>query len=159
MGKIHFSEGQQVLWTKWQLSQLLCKLFVSFRFIVHSDSSNPKVSSLEPFGPALAGFKPNLFLVSGLQMMDNFPFAEGERLSRLLKIQAQMRSQDFESTRIHFEMASFVDQTLLEELTRYTSFSSDLGLILKSSNFQRSRSIRGLTWHERAGASQPLLNA
>jgi len=44
------------------------------RFIVHSDANNPTVSSLEAFGEAMPGFKPDLLLVSGLQMMDNFPF-------------------------------------------------------------------------------------
>ncbi len=44
------------------------------RFIVHSDVNNPTVSSLEDFGDALPGFKPDLLIVSGLQMMDNFPF-------------------------------------------------------------------------------------
>ena len=42
--------------------------------------NNPTVSSLEDFGEALADFgTPNLFLVGGLQMMDNFPFKEGVR--------------------------------------------------------------------------------
>lgn len=45
------------------------------RFIVHSDINNPTVSSLETFGEALGDFGPDLLLVSGLQMMDNFPFA------------------------------------------------------------------------------------
>ncbi len=44
------------------------------RFIVHSDVNNPTVSSLEAFGQALQDYKPDLLLVSGLQMMDNFPF-------------------------------------------------------------------------------------
>ena len=76
--------------------------------------NNPTVSSLEAFDDRLEGFNPNLFLVSGLQMMDNFPFKEGERITRLKKIQGQMKSQDFDKTRIHFEMASFVDETLLK---------------------------------------------
>ena len=50
------------------------------RFILHSDVNNPTVSSLEDFGEALMEFgTPNLFLVGGLQMMDNFPFKEGVR--------------------------------------------------------------------------------
>ena len=84
------------------------------RFIVHSDVNNPTVSSLEAFDELLSDFGPNLFLVSGLQMMDNFPFKQGERMARLKKIQAQMGAQDFDKTRIHFEMASFVDETLLK---------------------------------------------
>lgn len=52
------------------------------RFILHSDTNNPTVSSLEDFGLALESFAPDLLLVSGLQMMDNFPFKEGQRISR-----------------------------------------------------------------------------
>ena len=79
--------------------------------------NNPTVSSLEDFGDQLKGYNPNLLLVSGLQMMDNFPFKEGVRIGRIKKIQAQMAEQDFAKTRIHFEMASFVDDSLLGELT------------------------------------------
>ena len=89
------------------------------RFIVHSDVNNPTVSSLEAFDDLLSDFRPNLFLVSGLQMMDNFPFKEGERIARLKKIQGQMAMQDFDKTRIHFEMASFVDETLLRGMSVY----------------------------------------
>ena len=91
------------------------------RFIVHSDVNNPTVSSLEAFDDLLSDFRPNLFLVSGLQMMDNFPFKEGERIARLEKIKGQMGSQDFEKTRIHFEMASFVDETLLKGMLASSS--------------------------------------
>ena len=35
-------------------------------------------------------------------------------MARLKKIQGQMGAQDFDKTRIHFEMASFVDETLLK---------------------------------------------
>lgn len=84
---------------------------------MHSDVNNPTVSSLEDFGAALEGYEPDLLLVSGLQMMDNFPFKEGVRKERLNKIKDQMTSQDPKKTRVHFEMASFVDESLLQELT------------------------------------------
>lgn len=51
-------------------------------------------------------------------MMDNFPFKEGERLERILLIRDQMADMD-ENTRVHFEMASFVDESLLAELTEH----------------------------------------
>ena len=44
-------------------------------------------------------------------------FYSGERLSRVQQIQRQMKEQNEETTRIHFEMASFVDKSLLQELT------------------------------------------
>ena len=47
------------------------------RFIVHNDDNNPVLSSLEKFGSALKSFSPHLIIVSGLQMLDNFPFKPG----------------------------------------------------------------------------------
>eukprot|EP00090_Calanus_glacialis_P003679 TRINITY_DN12703_c0_g1_i1.p1 TRINITY_DN12703_c0_g1~~TRINITY_DN12703_c0_g1_i1.p1 ORF type:complete len:472 (-),score=200.45 TRINITY_DN12703_c0_g1_i1:713-2128(-) len=88
------------------------------RFIIHHDLNNPLVSSLEQFKMALPAFNPQLLVVGGLQMMDNFPFKEGERLERILLIRDQMASMD-KDTRVHFEMASFVDESLLAELTEH----------------------------------------
>jgi len=88
------------------------------RFIVHRDLNNPLVSSLEKFSLALPSFNPQLLVVGGLQMMDNFPFKEGERLERILLIKDQMAVMD-KDTRVHFEMASFVDESLLSELTEH----------------------------------------
>lgn len=47
------------------------------RYIIHNDNNNPTVSSLEEFDKALPEFKPDLLVVSGLQMMDNYPFDDG----------------------------------------------------------------------------------
>lgn len=47
------------------------------RFIVHNDANNPMLQSLEKFDSALKSFSPHLIIVSGLQMMDNFPFEPG----------------------------------------------------------------------------------
>jgi len=47
------------------------------RFIVHNDDHNPMLSSLEKFGSALKSFSPHLIVVSGLQMLDIFPFKPG----------------------------------------------------------------------------------
>jgi len=94
------------------------------RFIVHHDLNNPLVSSLEEFSSALPGFNPQLVVVGGLQMMDNFPFKEGERLERILGIKKVMQSVE-KNTMIHFEMASFVDESLLSELTEHIIPQSD----------------------------------
>jgi len=59
-----------------------------------------------------------LLVVGGLQMMDNFPFEEGQRLARIKLIRDQMSSMN-QLVRIHFEMASFVDDSLLAELTEH----------------------------------------
>ena len=49
------------------------------RFIIHNDKQNPTVSSLEDLDETLKHIEhpPNLFVVSGLQMMDNYPFMPG----------------------------------------------------------------------------------
>ena len=86
------------------------------RFIVHHDLNNPLVSSLEQFSEAVTVFQPQLLVIGGLQMMDNFPFRPGQRLERIRKIRKMMETVD-PDTLIHFEMASFVDESLLQELT------------------------------------------
>ncbi|XP_069787083.1 ADP-dependent glucokinase [Narcine bancroftii] len=88
------------------------------RFIVHSDASNPILESLEDFQTQLTQFSPSLLIIGGLQMMDNFPFRPGQREERLKLLQDLMLSLD-DTTRIHFEMASFVDNTLLNNLFAY----------------------------------------
>lgn len=49
------------------------------RYIVHSDDHNPYMDSMEDFAKKLTDFHPDLLVVGGLQMMDNFPFKPGER--------------------------------------------------------------------------------
>uniref|UniRef100_A0A1B6FNT9 Carbohydrate kinase PfkB domain-containing protein n=1 Tax=Cuerna arida TaxID=1464854 RepID=A0A1B6FNT9_9HEMI len=85
------------------------------RFIIHNDNNNPVISSLEEFQQALKSFNTDLLVVSGLQMMDNYPFEKGERRKRLLGVREQMLSQS-PMTRIHFEMASYTEIVLLEQL-------------------------------------------
>ncbi|KAG8324143.1 hypothetical protein J6590_099167 [Homalodisca vitripennis] len=85
------------------------------RFIIHNDNNNPVISSLEEFQQALKSFNTDLLVVSGLQMMDNYPFEKGERRKRLLGVREQMLSQP-PKTRIHFEMASYTEMLLLEQL-------------------------------------------
>ncbi|XP_063596795.1 ADP-dependent glucokinase-like [Penaeus indicus] len=98
------------------------------RFIVHSDDSNPTLSSVEEFGGHLPSFKPHLLVVGGLQMMDNFPFQSGRRQERLMAVRDQMSSLPF-TTRIHFEMASFTDTDLLNDLMDYVvPYSDSLGM-------------------------------
>lgn len=49
------------------------------RYIMHNDENNPLLSSLEKFGEYLPDFRPNLLVISGLQMMDNYPFKKDGR--------------------------------------------------------------------------------
>ncbi|XP_046383849.1 ADP-dependent glucokinase [Ischnura elegans] len=98
------------------------------RFIVHNDDNNPLASSLESFGSVLENFSPNLLVVSGLQMMDNYPFKPGAREERLAKIRDQMLSVS-EDTRVHFEMASFSEFDLMKQLVEYiVPYADSLGM-------------------------------
>lgn len=94
------------------------------RFIIHHDLHNPLISSFEEFADAIPDFNPNLLVVGGLQMMDNFPFNEGERLERILLIKQQMVAMSSD-VRVHFEMASFVDNSLLAELAEHVIPQAD----------------------------------
>ncbi|KAJ4947025.1 hypothetical protein JOQ06_009067 [Pogonophryne albipinna] len=49
------------------------------RYIIHSDDHNPYLDSMAAFADKLKGFDPDLLVVGGLQMMDNFPFQSGEQ--------------------------------------------------------------------------------
>ncbi|KAI5646268.1 ADP-specific phosphofructokinase/Glucokinase conserved region domain-containing protein [Phthorimaea operculella] len=89
------------------------------RFIVHNDENNPLLSSLEKFGEKIPQFSPNLLVISGLQMMDNYPFKKNGkdlRAERLDLVKEQILSQPL-NTLAHFEMASYVDLDLLLHLT------------------------------------------
>lgn len=90
------------------------------RYILHNDENNPLLSSLEKFGEHLPSFNPNLLVISGLQMMDNYPFKKNDvrdlRTERLELVKKQILSQPLK-TLAHFEMASYVDLDLLLHLT------------------------------------------
>lgn len=97
------------------------------RYILHSDANNPMVTSLELLN--VNAYKPQLFVVSGLQMLDNFPFKPPTvRSERLHSVKQQMTHVD-PSTLIHFEMASFVEIELIEALlTNVVPFADSLGM-------------------------------
>ncbi|XP_023950737.1 ADP-dependent glucokinase [Bicyclus anynana] len=89
------------------------------RYIMHNDENNPLLTSLEMLGEHLPKFNPNLLVISGLQMMDNFPFKQDGRdlrAERLDLVKKQILSQPL-NTLSHFEMASYVDLELLLHLT------------------------------------------
>lgn len=88
------------------------------RYILHNDHNNPHLNSLEHLEKAIESFKPDLFIISGIQMMDSYKFNEGIRESRLLKVNQQINSLS-KQTLIHFEMASYVEIELLQQLERY----------------------------------------
>uniref|UniRef100_A0A673ZQR9 ADP-dependent glucokinase 2 n=1 Tax=Salmo trutta TaxID=8032 RepID=A0A673ZQR9_SALTR len=85
------------------------------RYIVHSDDHNPYLASLQDFEVKLQDFHPDLLVVGGLQMMDSFPFQQGEREALLSRL-GSLLSSSSPRTGVHFEMASFVDEGLMGDL-------------------------------------------
>ena len=53
--------------------------FVLYRFILHSDRSNPYLETLEDLEREMDVFDPSVLVVGGLQMMDNFHFEDGKQ--------------------------------------------------------------------------------
>ena len=85
------------------------------RFIVHSDQHNPDIRGLdESFGAAFDEMDPNLLVISGLQMMDNFPYQNGKQ-SELIDDMANF-CKEHREVKTHFELASFVDTELVQEI-------------------------------------------
>jgi ADP-dependent glucokinase len=88
------------------------------RFIVHSDDSNPRIAALESFHEAVDKFYPDLLVVSGLQMLDNFP--SPDKASRIDKLSSFL--QDFHmnhpDSKVHFEMASFTEPALVSQVIK-----------------------------------------
>ncbi|XP_003707744.1 ADP-dependent glucokinase isoform X2 [Megachile rotundata] len=98
------------------------------RYIVHNDANNPMISSFEAFDKLLSTYDPHLLVISGLQMMDNYPLLDGEKEKLLLKVKKQMVNRS-SSTKIHFEMASFSEEKLLFELCETViPFADSLGM-------------------------------
>ncbi|XP_058464129.1 ADP-dependent glucokinase [Malaya genurostris] len=98
------------------------------RYILHNDHHNPFISSLEELEQALPEFDPHLFVVSGLQMMDNFVYDQGVREDRIEKVCNQMQTQSSD-TLVHFEMASFVELEFLQLLLhKIVPYSDSIGM-------------------------------
>ncbi|KAG7207703.1 hypothetical protein KM043_009321 [Ampulex compressa] len=98
------------------------------RYIVHNDANNPMISSFDVFDKVLQNSDPHLLVISGLQMMDNYPFPNGIRKNLLTKVNRQMISRP-KTTKIHFEMASFAEDKLLFELCdSVIPFTDSLGM-------------------------------
>lgn len=98
------------------------------RFIVHNDYSNMMLESLDSFIESLESFRPELVVVSGLQMLDNFPLDKTIRSNKLRQLQQALSSLPA-SVKVHFEMASITEEKLLEELLEYViPYADSLGM-------------------------------
>ena len=87
------------------------------RYIVHSDQHNPYLTGLDQtFAEKFIEMQPNLLVISGLQMMDNIPYTAAERTDLIRKISGFCREN--RATKTHFELASFVDTDLVNEIIK-----------------------------------------
>ncbi|XP_041351431.1 ADP-dependent glucokinase-like [Gigantopelta aegis] len=112
------------------------------RLILHSDYLNPYLESMKEFREELKQFDPSLVVVGGLQMMDNFPFTEGMRQARLQMLESVLAGVPLK-TKIHFELASFTDVSLLDEIHKHVLLYSDsLGM-----NEQELPNLVSLLYH------------
>ena len=98
------------------------------RYIIHSDYSNMLLESLAPFSSLLKSFDPSLVVVSGLQMLDNFPYEHKIRTRKLQQLSELLRALP-RATKIHFEMASITEERLMKELMDYVlPYADSLGM-------------------------------
>lgn len=98
------------------------------RFIVHNDHQNPQLASFDYFVKKLDGYNPDLLVVGGLQMMDNFPMSQTSLLEQLEKVRDLMKNQP-DNIPVHFEMASYSDESLLRSLVdKVIPYSDSLGM-------------------------------
>ena len=94
------------------------------------------------FNPILAGYDnfqklfleenarsaPAALVIGGLQMMEGYEYGKDERARYFGKIKSLM-SEAKAATRIHFELASFVDETILSDIKENViPFSDSIGM-------------------------------
>ena len=98
------------------------------RFIVHSDYSNMMLETLDDFIRSLSSFHPSLVVISGLQMLDNFPQNVDIRTQKLKQLKNALISLPA-STKVHFEMASFTEEQFVKDLLQYViPYADSLGM-------------------------------
>ncbi|XP_020621472.1 ADP-dependent glucokinase-like [Orbicella faveolata] len=97
------------------------------RLVLHSDEHNPYLKSMEKFQEKLKYFSPSILVVAGLQRLENFPvFSPGDSGKLLEKLSSFLETVDVP---IHFEMASFHQETFFDELLQYViPYSSSIGM-------------------------------
>lgn len=85
------------------------------RLIVHSDDNNVQLVSRTPFFQQTAQFKPDLLIISALQMMENSPVDFEIRTQSIEQLGQDLEIIRSESSklRVHFELASYTEERLL----------------------------------------------
>lgn len=83
-------------------------------YILHSDMYNTDFNFFPKFDLALTKFKPRLMIVSGLQVLESPLYAKSRKF-QINQIQNQLRNLSH-STLVHFEMGSYSESTLLDQM-------------------------------------------
>jgi len=84
------------------------------RLIIHSDSHNPSLRSIDNFVERLKKTRNlDLLVIGGLQMMDNSPVPIEERAKKLNKLSQLLSNTTFNKPKVHLELASFTEEALL----------------------------------------------
>lgn len=87
------------------------------RLIVHSDHFNPSLQSVDNFLDRVENAKQlDLLVIGGLQMMDNIPIPIELRRQKLQKLSKMLYRLAPDRPKIHFELASFAEEALLESI-------------------------------------------
>lgn len=102
------------------------------RFIIHADRFNPVLAGYDNFQKLFLEENeksaPAALVIGGLQMMEGYEYGSGERAIYFEKIKSLM-SEAKAATRIHFELASFVDETILSDIKENViPYSDSIGM-------------------------------
>ena len=90
------------------------------RLIIHSDSYNPSLESMDNFLDRLKNGKElDLLVIGGLQMMDNSPLSIEARRAKLHSLSNALSRLSSDKPKIHLELASFTEEALLEAIKDY----------------------------------------
>jgi len=97
------------------------------RLALHRDVGNAEIQSLEYFIQQVSVFRPTIFVLGGLQLMQEYPFPnakidpENDKIhpseQRLKDVDAFLKTLD-KSIPVHFEFASISDITFMETIDR-----------------------------------------
>jgi len=99
------------------------------RFIVHADQYNPVLAAHDSFKMLFDDAdKPDILVVGGLQMMEGYPYEQSDREIYFKKISSLMASAAPE-VKTHFELASFVDETIMSSIKEHVlPYSESIGM-------------------------------
>lgn len=87
------------------------------RLIIHSDYYNPTLKSIDNFVNRLESNKNlDLFVIGGLQMMDNIPIPIEIRREKLTKLSQVLSMMPTHKPKVHLELASFTEKALLQSI-------------------------------------------